>query len=62
MTADPVQVTVGSLLSEALEALKLRKISELPVVDRDGRLVGLIDLTDLIGLVPADREMDADAA
>ena len=60
MTADPVQVTVGSLLSEALEALKARKISELPVVDRGGRLVGLIDLTDLIGLVPADYEADAD--
>src|SRR3954447_7645495 len=52
MTADPVQAVVGQTLAEAVEAMKLRKISELPVVDRAGRLVGLIDLTDVIGLVP----------
>ena len=40
----------------AVEAIKARKISELPVVDRGGHLVGLIDLTDLIGLVPSDLE------
>jgi len=51
MTADPVQATVGQTLTDAVEAMKLRKISELPVVDRGGRLVGLIDLTDVIGLV-----------
>jgi arabinose-5-phosphate isomerase len=56
MTPDPVQVTVGATIAEAVEALKARKISELPVVDRGGRLVGLIDLTDLIGLVPAEGE------
>src|SRR4051794_7112284 len=54
MTPDPVQVTVGATLAEAVEAIKSRKISELPVVDRGGYLVGLIDLTDLIGLVPSE--------
>ena len=29
-----------------------RKISELPVVDGDGRPVGLIDVTDVVGLFP----------
>jgi arabinose-5-phosphate isomerase len=58
MTANPVQVTVGATIGEALEALQSRKISELPVVDRGGRLVGLIDLTDLIGLVPAEVDVD----
>jgi arabinose-5-phosphate isomerase len=56
MTPDPVQVAVGATIAEAVEALKARKLSELPVVDRGGRLVGLIDLTDLIGLVPAEWE------
>jgi arabinose-5-phosphate isomerase len=56
MTPDPVRVHVGATLAEAVEAIKARKISELPVVDRGGHLVGLIDLTDLIGLVPADFE------
>ena len=54
MTPDPVQVAVGATIADAIEALKARKISELPVVDRGGHLVGLIDLTDLIGLVPSD--------
>lgn len=54
MTADPVQVVVGARLGEAVEAMKARKLSEVPVVDRGGRLVGLIDLTDVIGLVPAE--------
>src|SRR3954447_1614724 len=54
MTRDPVRIGVGASLAEALEAIQSRKISELPVVDRGGRPVGLIDLTDLIGLVPAE--------
>jgi arabinose-5-phosphate isomerase len=56
MTRDPIQVTVGSSVAEAVEIMKSRKISELPVVDRAGHPVGLIDLTDLIGLVPSDLE------
>jgi len=56
MTPDPVQVVVGASVAEAVEAMKSRKISELPVVDRGGRPVGLIDLTDLIGLLPSEPE------
>jgi arabinose-5-phosphate isomerase len=56
MTADPYTVCVGEMLAEAVELMKTHKISELPVVDRGGHLVGLIDVTDLIGLVPADFE------
>ncbi len=56
MTPDPVQLRVGSTVAEAVEAMKSRKISELPVVDDLGRPVGLIDLTDLIGLVPSEPE------
>jgi arabinose-5-phosphate isomerase len=56
MTSEPIQIQVGATLAEAVELLKARKISELPVVDRGGHLVGLIDVTDLIALVPADFE------
>jgi arabinose-5-phosphate isomerase len=49
MTAEPVRITVGASMSEAIELLRARKLSELPVVDRGGRLVGLIDITDIIG-------------
>jgi arabinose-5-phosphate isomerase len=56
MTADPYRIRVGATLAEAVELLKAHKISELPVVDRGDHLVGLIDVTDLIGLVPRDLE------
>ncbi|MGA2703046.1 MAG: KpsF/GutQ family sugar-phosphate isomerase [Isosphaeraceae bacterium] len=56
MTIDPKRVRLGALLSDAVELMKTHKISELPVVDRGNRLVGLIDVTDLIGLVPAEFE------
>jgi len=56
MTIDPKRVRVGSLLSDAVELMNSHRISELPVVDRSNHLVGLIDLTDLIGLVPAEAE------
>ena len=30
----------------------IRKLSELPIIDNDGRPVGMVDITDVIGLVP----------
>jgi arabinose-5-phosphate isomerase len=56
MTVDPKRVRVGLLLGDAVEILNAHKISELPVVDRSNHLVGLIDVTDLIALVPAEFE------
>jgi len=56
MTPDPYSIRVGARLAEAVELMKAHKISELPVVDRGDHLVGLIDVTDLIGLVPDDFE------
>ena len=56
MTASPVTVPLGTRVADAVELLRLRKISELPVVDAVGRPVGLIDITDLIGLVPHDEQ------
>jgi arabinose-5-phosphate isomerase len=56
MTVDPKRVRVGAMLADAVEMMKSYKISELPVVDRSNHLVGLIDVTDLIGLTPDDFE------
>ncbi len=56
MTPGPYTIRVGGTLAEAVEMMKAHKISELPVIDRGNRLVGLIDVTDLIGLLPADFE------
>lgn len=55
MTPRPLTVPVGTRLGEAVELLRRHKISELPVVNAQGRPVGLLDITDLIGLVPAEE-------
>ena len=41
----------SSLLPKATELMAKLKISELPVIDSDGSPLGLIDLTDLVGMV-----------
>ena len=53
MTRNPLTVSVGSRLGEAVAVLKQYKISELPVVDAEGRPAGLLDITDLIALFPS---------
>jgi arabinose-5-phosphate isomerase len=50
MTHSPTTIAAGELLPAACEILSQRKISELPVVDQAGRPVGLIDITDVVGL------------
>lgn len=52
MTRGPVVIGPDARLGDAVELLKSRKISELPVVDIEGRPVGMLDITDLIGLEP----------
>jgi arabinose-5-phosphate isomerase len=52
MTRTPVTVPRTARLGDALDRLRERKISELPVVDEDGKPVGLLDITDLIGVDP----------
>jgi arabinose-5-phosphate isomerase len=54
MTAQPITVALGTRVVDAVEILSRRKISELPVVDGEGRPVGLLDITDLISMVPAE--------
>jgi arabinose-5-phosphate isomerase len=54
MTSRPLSIALGSRMTEAVAMLAGRKISELPVVDGDGRPVGLIDVTDVLGLFPSE--------
>lgn len=61
MTPHPVTVLVGARLTDAVAIMAQRKISELPVVDGDGRPAGLIDITDVVGLLPKPpAESDAE--
>src|SRR5205085_574320 len=59
MTATPITVPVGARVAEAVELLRRFKISELPVIDGDGRPAGMLDITDLIGLAGQAREKKA---
>lgn len=54
MTARPLTVAPDAILEEVLQILSGRRVSELPVVDEEGRPVGLIDITDVIGLLPPE--------
>jgi arabinose-5-phosphate isomerase len=53
MTKTPVTITGDRLAAEAFEILRDRKIDEIPVVDKNGRPVGLLDVQDILkaGLV-----------
>ena len=54
MTARPATVPLGTRLRDALAILEARRLSELPVVDEGGRVAGLLDIVDLVGLVPPE--------
>ncbi len=55
MTQKPITLRQGGRVADAVEIMRLRKISELPVIDADGRPVGLIDITDVLSLFPAEE-------
>ena len=61
MTKNPLRVEAGSMMVDAVAIMAGRKISELPVVDADGKPVGLIDITDVVALLPKEAA-PADAA
>jgi arabinose-5-phosphate isomerase len=56
MTRNPITIFRTAKMGEALEQMRAKKISELPVVDEAGKPVGLLDVTDLIGIDPPDDE------
>ena len=58
MTRNPLTTLPTKRLIDVVEVLSVHKISELPVVDEGGCPIGLIDITDVIGLMPADDAAD----
>lgn len=54
MTQRPMTIPHTAVLGDVVDLLAQRKISELPVVDDQRRLLGLIDITDVIGWLPQD--------
>jgi arabinose-5-phosphate isomerase len=54
MTKEPATVPAGSMLIDAVAIMAERKISELPIIDREGKPLGLLDITDVVGLAPEE--------
>jgi arabinose-5-phosphate isomerase len=50
MAARPTTVLSGTRVADAVALLAKRKFSELPVVDKAGRPIGLVDVTDVVGI------------
>ncbi len=50
MTRHPTVLTVDSLVRDAVQLVQAKRLDEIPVVDRDGRPVGLVDVQDLIAM------------
>jgi len=56
MIRDCATISAEALLSQAIELITDRKISELPVVDMQDRPLGMIDITDVTSLIPEETE------
>jgi arabinose-5-phosphate isomerase len=59
MATKPTTVPSGARVADAIALLAKRKFSELPVVDSAGRPIGLIDVTDVVGLAPSEADSRA---
>ena len=55
MTRSPKTIDSGSKTMLAVDILACHNLSELPVIDFRGRTIGLIDVTDLVGLIPSQK-------
>jgi arabinose-5-phosphate isomerase len=59
MTSRFRTIASGAPLTAAIDLLAQLKISELPVVDAEGCPVGMIDITDVVGLVAQAEQLQA---
>jgi arabinose-5-phosphate isomerase len=50
MTASPKHLTVDDLVRDAVLLVRERRVDEIPVLDHDGKPVGLVDVQDLIAM------------
>ena len=50
MTARPQHLTVDDLVRDAVRLVRERRLDEIPILDHEGRPLGLIDVQDLIAM------------
>ena len=59
MTIDPNTAPANMMLQDAIAVMSHRRISELPVIDRDHRPLGLLDITDVVSLRDTGDKINA---
>jgi arabinose-5-phosphate isomerase len=57
MSSQPTTVLEGARMSEAVELLAAKNLSELPVINEQSKPVGMVDITDLIGYLPKGHDL-----
>jgi arabinose-5-phosphate isomerase len=55
MTARPTTLPSDALVRDAVQLITERRLDEIPVVDGDGRPLGLVDVQDLIAMKVIDE-------
>ena len=53
MTPDPITTTPDTSHSDALRIMRDNNIEQMPVLDKKGKLIGLISMTDLLSSAPS---------
>jgi CBS domain-containing protein len=51
MTENPVVINENALVTEAMEKMRLQNVRHLPVVNAEGKLVGMISFRDIVDFV-----------
>jgi len=51
MTADPITISIGATIGQAARVMLENRISGLPVVDAQGKLLGIITESDIFSMV-----------
>jgi arabinose-5-phosphate isomerase len=58
MTQKPTTVQNGTRMSDAIALMSEKRISELPVVNKDDMPLGMIDITDVVAAFPESTEVE----
>jgi acetoin utilization protein AcuB len=53
MSADPVTITAGTPITDALRVMRQSQVRRLPVLNKEGRLVGIVSEKDLLYASPS---------
>ena len=62
MTCNPITLGPDVLLPEAIHLMSERKLSEVPVIDKDRNPIGMLDITDVLQKVDVAEQSSGGSA